>query len=283
MIFSLACRLRTRTTALQTPHFCSNYVEEWRDIPNCSNYQVSSLGKVYNKKFDRLFNVNYETFKKPGRRVQVILTTDQGRKGRFYISRLILLSFDPIPNSNQFQANHIDGDCYNNTLPNLNWMSPSENLKHAHTFHVKHSGTPVELIHETNKEKLAFSSITRCAQYIDLPQNRVSVLCAKQKTFYGYHFRYANPDKYNKYITNLVGEEWKQWQSGRRGQSYFISNCGRVKIKYQHCDRLKQMPTIQGYKYVTMPKHSMLVHRLVATYFVANPNGYNIVDNVDGD
>eukprot|EP01083_Nonionella_stella_P120253 360184_1 len=103
----------SRYTLLYTPKlfFCSNVnvIEQWTDIPNCSNYQISSFGNIYNKKFNRFINVNYEMFKKHNRRAHVRLPTDQGESKNFLLARLVLLSFKLHPNSDNLQANHIDG------------------------------------------------------------------------------------------------------------------------------------------------------------------------------
>lgn len=54
-------------------------------------------------------------------------------KKRYYAHRLLALHF--IPNKeNKREVNHKDGNRLNNCLTNLEWVTPSENVKHAHTL-----------------------------------------------------------------------------------------------------------------------------------------------------
>jgi len=106
-------------------------MEEWKTINEFPDYEVSNLGRV--KSFKRY---------KEGR----ILKCGKDRGGYLHVSlwknkkgytkkihRLILENFNPIDNMEKLQCNHIDGNKENNIYPeNLEWMTCSENHKHAY-------------------------------------------------------------------------------------------------------------------------------------------------------
>lgn len=112
--------------------------EFWKDIPGYEGlYKVSNHGRVMSVKFGPKTNSVrlHETSKvlKPSITnvgyLKVQLYKDSHSK-IFYIHRLVASVFIPNP-ENKSQVNHIDCNKQNNRVDNLEWVTPSENQKHA--------------------------------------------------------------------------------------------------------------------------------------------------------
>lgn len=73
-----------------------------------------------------------KTRNRSGTEYQIInLSKLDGLKQTFRVHRLVLMAFNNIENSKELEVNHKDGDKKNNCLENLEWVTPSENQKHA--------------------------------------------------------------------------------------------------------------------------------------------------------
>ena len=82
----------------------------------------------------------------------------------------------------------------------------------------------------------------------------------------------------------MQGEIWKPIK-GYDG-NYYVSNYGRAKSTYHASEKfLVPINSGKGYLQVTLFKNhkskKFLVHRLVAEYFVENPNGFCFVNHKD--
>ncbi len=104
----------------------------WKDIPNCGgSYIISSEGIVKRVKGNR----NLRGQEVP----HVVGPSDNGAgymvhciQGKMhYLHRLVASLFIGDP-SDPMQVNHMDGDKTNNKVSNLEWVSPSDNIAHAH-------------------------------------------------------------------------------------------------------------------------------------------------------
>lgn len=91
-------------------------MEEFRDLKNFENYQISNLGRIYSKKkrtclrVKRLGNNGY---------YQVRLSKD-GKYIYKNLHRILAETFIPNPN-NYRTVNHINGNKLDNRLENLEW------------------------------------------------------------------------------------------------------------------------------------------------------------------
>lgn len=100
--------------------------EEWKDIPEFSNYQISNLGFIRNKKTGRILKSATN-----GSGYLGCSLSNKGKKSTKKIHRLVAEMFLTKTEDNQ-EVNHIDGNKLNNRLDNLEWVSKSANIKHAY-------------------------------------------------------------------------------------------------------------------------------------------------------
>ena len=107
-------------------------------------YEVSNLGRVSNyRKVLKTYTLNsgYLAMK---------LVKDGGRKS-VLLHRLVAEHFIPNP-ENKLEVNHINGDKTDNRVENLEWVTSSENKKHALNTGLKEYNIP------TKGQKLGNSS-----------------------------------------------------------------------------------------------------------------------------
>lgn len=103
--------------------------EVWKDVVGYEGYyQVSNLGRVKNVKTQRILR----QAKDKGNYCIVSLSKQCKHKTRT-VHSLVAESFIRKTNKKQkLQVNHKDGNKSNNNVNNLEWITPSENLKHAY-------------------------------------------------------------------------------------------------------------------------------------------------------
>lgn len=101
-------------------------MEKYRDVAGYEGlYQVTSCGRVYsvNKK---KFLCQEETEK---HYLRVDLLDRNGKRKHHKVHRLVAKAFIPNPDGKD-QVNHKDGNKFNNSVTNLEWVTDEENKKH---------------------------------------------------------------------------------------------------------------------------------------------------------
>lgn len=98
-------------------------------------YAITTDGRVYShSRVDTRGKLRKGRWLKPrehgGGYLQVSLC-DKGKVKQLYIHRLVAITFIDNPRSHP-QVNHINGIKTDNNTSNLEWVTPSQNMLHAH-------------------------------------------------------------------------------------------------------------------------------------------------------
>lgn len=97
-------------------------------IPGFPDYAVTRDGRVFSCRVGRYMRPG-AAGRSPGY-LFVPLWRD-GKKHQIKVHRLVLETFSGPPPSTVHQVNHKNCDTHDNRLENLEWVTPSENIRHA--------------------------------------------------------------------------------------------------------------------------------------------------------
>ena len=161
--------------------------ELWRDWPQDPRIKVSNKGNVVSCKRGAGYplkvchtNSGY----------QMVSAGSGSSTNKQYVHRLVAETWIDNPNPDHYtQVNHIDGNKDNNSVENLEWVTPSQNHHHAYRTGLrKAEGTPIRIV-ETGE---IFESIHECARRIGgIATNISACLAGRHQTCRGFHFEYA--------------------------------------------------------------------------------------------
>jgi len=152
--------------------------EHWMEIEGFLNYLVSNHGRVMNRKTDRILKLQPRSngyFK--------VSLCNVNEVYQCYIHRLVALTFFDSDGIG-LQINHIDGDKTNNMIWNLELVTPSENIQHAHRIGLI-KDRPIEIVETGDK----FKSLRSCARAIDGDPGSIRYVINTGKKYKGYTFR----------------------------------------------------------------------------------------------
>lgn len=90
------------------------------------SYYINIFGDIFSKISNKFIRPTYN-----GEYYVVNLKLNDGRSNVFYLHRLIMITFNYIPNYNSLQVNHIDANKINCSITNMEWTTLQGNNLHA--------------------------------------------------------------------------------------------------------------------------------------------------------
>ena len=147
-----------------------------KQIPGYENYKISEYGIVYSC---YIHKIKRTSLHRQGY-LMVGLTKD-GIEKKWLIHRLVALAHIDNPNGYRY-VNHIDGDKKNNHISNLEWVTSSDNQKHAYKNGLKIASRKMinnKILLDTSNG-VFYNSIREAASIIGLEQSHLAQMLRGQ-------------------------------------------------------------------------------------------------------
>lgn len=163
-------------------------MENWKDVKGYEGlYAVSDKGRVKN-----LLNNRHLVGTDNGCGYRKVELRGKGKPKKAYIHRLVAVAFlgEAEP---KVEVNHKDGNPGNNAADNLEWVSSSENTRHAvYRRSLKAWGNaakPIQSIDIETGKTLEFATISEAERFFNT-RHITHVLKGKRQSAKGQTFRY---------------------------------------------------------------------------------------------
>lgn len=214
-----------------------------KEIKNSPGYFISNTGKVFNSD-----NKQIKPFlKKDGyERVRLPSLRHNGKSVNFSPHLLVAEAF---LNAGRYvgdkdkQINHIDGDKLNNDVSNLEVVTGTENVNHAHNMGLYTYDLEIDLLNKETKECKKFRSIRELSRYFKVSLNYLKPRLIISQT-YPIYGKYIARFDYIKYLSHI---------SKLKASKVLFAYCHFTKKRYT-LTAYSQISILFGLSYITIGK-----------------------------
>lgn len=159
----------------------------WLTIKDFPIYEINQYGDIRNKRTGHIKKAREDNW---GYNQVGLSKGVHGKTHQKTVHRLVAKTFFECENDN-LQVNHIDGNKKNNFIGNLEFVTGSENVKHAYDHNIrKPSGGrgPIQKIRIVETGQV-FDNMAECGKFIKGDTGNISrCVRDKNKTYKGYHY-----------------------------------------------------------------------------------------------
>lgn len=160
----------------------------WKAIEGFSRYEISDLGEVRNAKTLR----TVKAFDNNRGYLKVSLSGDDGKQHNVSVHRLVATAYieNDAPDA-KTQVNHINEDKADNRAANLEWVTPSQNIRHGSGIdrRSESQSIPVVMVHEGLS--VVFDSAHDAERRTGIPAKSIQKCCrGRMNSTHGASFAY---------------------------------------------------------------------------------------------
>jgi hypothetical protein len=257
-------------------------MEVWNPIQNYDNYEVSSFGRVKNKKTERILKHSCR-----GGYLSLGLTQN-GKKLAISVHRLVANAFIENPEDKP-QVNHIDKNRSNNNIGNLEWSTALENNLHRSNGVIQTTNQNLKIWRidiDTGVKLQLYDSITDASEWCVENGYSTSIHNTKGNLSSASRGIYNNSTGFKWRLhksSSLEDEIWKNVKINNiEFTNYFVSNLGRFKNS-KDIIMENYKPHHSGYIYLRVNIDKYALHRIVASTFIENTYDKPFVNHIDGN
>ncbi len=161
--------------------------EIWKDIEGWQGYQVSDQGRV--KSFKKYSEGKLLTPYKNKKGYLQVHLRDKNKSKTIQCHRLVLLTFNPIPNADKMEVNHKNENKQDNCLSNLEWTTHLENVRHGTGITRKAMAQYKKLL--CVELNTIFDSVKSASETLHINYGNLTSCCnGHLETCGGYHWKY---------------------------------------------------------------------------------------------